>query len=87
MTRSDGKGIEAVGMPLLSVSAHRYTTEDMEEAKHLYEMQPRDFVTINLDYKQTGAGGDDSWGARPCPQYTLEPQAYAYSFRLRPVSR
>ena len=30
LTDSDGKGLEAVGMPLLSVSAHRYTTEDME---------------------------------------------------------
>ena len=87
LTDSDGKGLEAVGMPLLSVSAHRYTTEDMEEAKHLYEMQPREFVTFNLDYKQTGVGGDDSWGARPHPQYTLGPQPYSYSFRLRPSSR
>ena len=86
LTRSDGAGLQAVGRPLLSVSAHRYTTEDMEAAKHLYEMQPRDFITVNLDYKQTGVGGDDSWGARPHPQYTLAPQSYSYSFRLRPAS-
>jgi beta-galactosidase len=87
LTRSDGTGLQAVGQPLLSVSAHRFTTEDMEEAKHLYEMQPRDFVTVSLDYKQTGVGGDDSWGARPHPQYTLDPRPYSYSFRLRPTSR
>ncbi|MCP4662476.1 MAG: DUF4981 domain-containing protein [bacterium] len=85
LTRSDGVGIQALGMPLLSVSAHRYTTEDMEKAKHKYEMQRRDFVTLNLDYKQTGVGGDDSWGARPHPEYTLEAKPYQYSFRLRPV--
>ncbi len=87
LTRSDGLGLEAVGLPLLSVSAHQFTTEDMAEAKHFYEMQPRDFITFNIDLKQTGVGGDDSWGARPHPQYTLDPQPYSYSFRLRPVSR
>jgi len=87
LTRSDGLGLEAIGLPLLSVSAHQFTTEDMAEAKHLYEMQPRDFITFNIDLKQTGVGGDDSWGARPHPQYTLEPQPYTYSYRLRPVSK
>jgi beta-galactosidase len=30
-----------------------------------------------------GVGGDDGWGARPHPEYTLESQPYSYSFRLR----
>jgi len=37
-------------------------------------------------YKQTGVGGDDSWGAKPHPEYTLYPEKYSYSFRLRPFS-
>ena len=86
LTRSDGVGIEAVGMPLLSVSAHFYTTEDMEKAKHRYEMTRRDFVTLNVDYRQTGVGGEDSWGARPLPQHILFPLQYSYSFRLRPAT-
>jgi beta-galactosidase len=86
LTRSDGTGLEAVGMPLLSVSAHFYTTEDMEKAKHKYEMRRRDFVTLNLDYRQTGVGGENSWGARPLPQYILDPEPFFYSFRLRPAS-
>ncbi len=49
-------------------------------------MERRDFVTLNLDYRQTGVGGEDSWGARPLPQHILEPQAFSYSFRLRPVT-
>jgi len=85
LTRSDGKGLQAAGMPLLSVSAHFYTTEDMEKAKHKYEMERRDFVTLNLDYRQTGVGGEDSWGARPLPQHILNPEPFSYSFRLRPV--
>ncbi len=85
LTRPDGMGVEAVGMPLLSVSAHFYTTEDMENAKHTFEMERRDFVTLNLDYRQTGVGGEDSWGARPLPQHILNPEPFSYSFRLRPT--
>ena len=86
LTDSEGLGLEAVGMPLLSVSAHFYTVEDMEKAKHKHEMQRKDFVTLNLDYKQTGVGGEDSWGARPLSQHILEPQPLAYSFRLNPMA-
>ncbi len=85
LTQQDGRGLEAAGMPLLSVSAHFYTTEDMEQAKHKHEMERRDFVTLNLDYRQTGVGGEDSWGARPLPQHILNPEAFTYSFRLRPA--
>jgi beta-galactosidase len=85
LTNPNGTGLQAVGDEPLSVSASFYTTEDQEKAKHTYEMERQDFVTLNLDYKQTGVGGDDSWGARTHPEYTLEPQAYQYSFRLRPI--
>ncbi len=86
LTNDEGLGLTAVGKPLLSISAHFYTTEDMEKAKHSYELERQDFVTVNLDYKQTGVGGEDSWGARPLPQHILQPDAYSYSFRLRPAS-
>ena len=31
-----------------------------------------------------GVGGDDSWGARTHPEYTLPGKTYGYSFRLTP---
>lgn len=42
-------------------------------------------ISVNLDYKQMGVGGDNSWGARTHPQYTLTDKNYAYSFRLKMV--
>ena len=48
-------------MPLLSVSAWPFSMEDLEKAKHINETPRRDFITVNLDYKQMGVGGDDSW--------------------------
>ncbi len=61
LTNDDGAGLLAVGMPLLSVSAWPYSMEDLETARHINELPHRDVVTVNLDYKQMGVGGDNSW--------------------------
>jgi beta-galactosidase len=84
LTNKDGVGLLVVGMPLLYVSAWPFTMEDLEKASHINELPRRDTITVNLDYKQMGVGGDDSWGARTHPEYTLPPKAYSYQFRLRP---
>ncbi len=87
LTDTGGTGLLAVGMPLLSVSAWPFSMEDLEQAKHIHELPRRDFITLNLDYRQMGVGGDDSWGARPHPEYTLPAQPYSYRFRLKPYSK
>jgi beta-galactosidase len=92
LTNSGGVGFLAVGEPFLSVSAHHFLNDDFDEGpekaqRHTYHIKRRDLVTLNLDYKQMGVGGDTSWGerARPHPDYTLFPnQTYSYSLRLRP---
>ncbi|UCG59262.1 MAG: DUF4981 domain-containing protein [Phycisphaerales bacterium] len=86
LTDEDGNGLLAVGMPLLSVSAWPFTMQDLEKATHANELPTRENITVNLDYKQMGVGGDDSWGARTHPNYTLPPRRYSYRFRLRPYS-
>jgi beta-galactosidase len=84
MTDDKGRGLMAVGMPLLYTSAWPHTMEDLEKS-HDCELPRRDFVTFNVDYLQTGVGGDDSWGARPHDQYTLFCKPYQYKFRLTPL--
>jgi beta-galactosidase len=83
----DGTGLLAVGMPLLSVSAWPYSMDELEQAKHIHEPTRRDFITVNLDYRQMGVGGDDSWGARTHPEYLLPAKPYTYRFRLKPYSK
>ncbi len=87
LTNEEGVGLLAVGMPLLSVSAWPYTMWDLEKARHIHELPRRDSITVNLDYKQMGVGGDNSWGAMTHPEYTLPAGPYSYSFRLRPYSQ
>jgi beta-galactosidase len=84
LTHPSGVGLLAVGRPLLEVAAGHYTHQDLEEARHWTDMTRRNVVMLNLDYRQTGVGGDNSWGARPHKEFTLNSQAYGYSFRLRP---
>jgi beta-galactosidase len=80
-----GAGLLAVGQPLLSVNALPYTTEDLECAKHPFEMPVRAFTTLSLDLKQQGAGGDNSWGAWPHDEHLIPCQEYSYQFRLVPL--
>jgi beta-galactosidase len=55
--------------------------------KHTIDVRPGDLVTLNLDYRQRGVGGDNSWGALPHEQYRLPAQQMSYSFYLIPISR
>ena len=86
LTNKDDTGLLVVGMPVLSVSAWPYTMWDLENARHVHELPHRDTITVNIDYKQMGVGGDNSWGARTHPEYTLPAGPYSYSFRLRPYT-
>jgi len=91
LTDEHGVGLLAEGMLLMSVSAHHFTMEDFDPGprkrqRHAAELTRRDMVTLNLDYKQMGLGGDTSWGARVHPQYRLPAKEYSYRFRIRPFS-
>ncbi len=86
LTDREGVGLVVVGMPTIDVSAWPFTMQDLEKAKHIHELPQRDTITVNLDYKQMGVGGDDSWGARTHPEYTLPAKSYHYRLRLMPYA-
>jgi beta-galactosidase len=86
LTNNDGAGLLVVGAPQIAFSAHHFTTDDLENAKHSFEMEYREDITLNVDMQQTGVGGDDSWGARTHDEYTLWPESLSYAFRLRPMT-
>jgi beta-galactosidase len=88
LTNDKGVGLRAEGMPLLSVEAHHASGRDVGQAAYTWQIPPRPEVYLNLDLRQMGAGGIDSWSGQA---YPMEPyripgnQPYSYSFRLRPV--
>jgi len=83
-TGPDGAGILAAGMPTIEFSAWPCAMDDLESARHVHEVPRRGWFTVNLDYRQMGVGGDNSWGAKTHPEYVLYPMPYTYSFRIRP---
>ncbi len=86
LVNSDGMGLLAVGLPLIDTSVWHYTIDDMSNALHTVDMEKKPYTIWNIDYKQTGVGGDNSWGARTHPEFTLYPQEYSYSYILKPYN-
>jgi len=85
LTDKNGLGLLAVGTPLLEVSAHHLTTEDLTKAKHTFELKRREDIILNLDCKQSGLGGA-SCGPDTLPEYLIEPEPVHFSVRIRPLS-
>jgi beta-galactosidase len=88
-TDESGFGLLAVGLPTVDFSAHFYTLDDFDEgeekrSRHTIDLVRRDFVTVHLDLRQTGVGGDNSWGAVTHREYTLLPQVLEHAYLLRP---
>ncbi|HEY0379788.1 MAG TPA: glycoside hydrolase family 2 TIM barrel-domain containing protein [Pyrinomonadaceae bacterium] len=84
-TNEAGAGLRAVGLPEIYFSAWPFPMSELERAKHSAEIQMSKDITVNLDYRQMGVGGDDSWGAQPHAEYKLPAKPYQYKFRLEPV--
>jgi beta-galactosidase len=83
----NGTGLMIHGIPLVDVSAWPYTIEDLEKAAHPFELPRRKNITVNIDYKQRGVGGDDSWGKLPHDEYRLFSKPYNYKFCLQPCTK
>ncbi|MES2275530.1 MAG: glycoside hydrolase family 2 TIM barrel-domain containing protein [Bacteroidota bacterium] len=79
-------GLLVVADSLLSMSAWPYTEENIRTAKHTNKLKDAGFVTLNIDLKQMGVGGNDSWSdvAAPLEQYRIPAGNYHYSFYLAP---
>lgn len=87
LTGADGAGLTALGRPEVEMSALRYAPEDLWGPRHAWELTPRETVTWQVNHRQMGVGGIDSWGQRTLPGYTLYAgRPYAYTFRLEPAS-
>jgi len=88
LTRPDGVGLLVAALEQdeeaqLDVSALHYTLEDLEQARHTYELERTEAINL-LVGQVMGVGGDDSWGARPHPEFQLPTSPRTITFRLRP---
>ena len=90
LRNEENKGIMIAGFPSIEFSAQNYILEDFDQAdkkvnRHTGDITPRDFISVDMDFGQTGVAGDDSWWSRAHPEYTLYPGDYCYAYRMRPL--
>jgi len=85
---SIGLFVSDIGGTYLSISAWPYSLEELELAKHTYDLPKREFITFNIDYKQQGVGGDIPALASLHKKYILKSnEEYSYTFRIRGYSK
>ncbi|MCH6255067.1 DUF4981 domain-containing protein [Puniceicoccaceae bacterium K14] len=85
---TSGKGLEFSGDKLLSFGASFTDQDDMDSSKkqqlHPHQIEEQDKLFLNIDYRQRGVGGTNSWGQPPLYKYTLPWIDYKYSFQIKP---
>jgi beta-galactosidase len=90
LSNEDDQGfiISDIGGTLLNVSAWPYTQEDLDNADHIHELPRRDTITLNVDYKQRGIGGDSVIFNGIHEEYKLKKKRkYYYGFMIRPYEK
>lgn len=84
LTDKNGDGLKISGEKL-NVSAHNYNLHAFDSSTHYYQVKPCGKITLNLDHKQAGVGGDNSWTRSTHKEYILQGNKYTYTYTLNPV--
>jgi len=84
-----GKGFRISGTPSLCIGAQYYSKSQYCSAawpcyNHPYDLEKENNISLNIDHKQMGVGGDNSWGAEAHKEYRILPHEYYWSFILSP---
>ncbi|NBB29685.1 glycoside hydrolase family 2 TIM barrel-domain containing protein [Cellulophaga sp. BC115SP] len=87
IANEQGKGLMIEGVQPISFSLLPFKTEDLDpglskKQQHPTDIKIRDENTLQIDLKQRGVGGDDSWGALPHKEYRLTDKKFTYSYIL-----
>ncbi|MFS0778509.1 glycoside hydrolase family 2 TIM barrel-domain containing protein [Neobacillus sp. 3P2-tot-E-2] len=87
VTNQQGAGLKISGSPTVEVNALPYTPLELEEHDHGHKLPPTDKTVVRINYKQMGVGGDDSWGQKTHPEFTLYAnRCYSYSFKIKGIA-
>jgi len=82
LTDDEGGGLRISGS--FAFTARRWTTADLDAAKHTAELVRRDRVWLDLDLAQNGVGSA-ACGPGALPQYVLRPTATRFSLRFERI--
>lgn len=86
-----GVGLMFSGAPTLGFGA-RYTPLDAFDVSekrgvHPHELPADDQIYVNIDYRQRGVAGTDSWGTPPLIEHRILWRDYRYQYYLQPIGK
>jgi len=91
LTLSDGNGngIRITGSPAIDFSALHFSQDQLDrevrDGAHTFDLERSEQVFLNVDWKQMGVGGDNSWGARTHAEYLIPAEPMKYSYVISPL--
>ena len=68
--------------PALISLISNYSDYELAVKKHNYELEESDFVTMHLDYKNSGVGSN-SCGPQLLPQYQMNDKEFEWEYQLK----
>jgi beta-galactosidase len=87
ITQFDGKGLKFIGDSLICFGVSHYDRTEVENNRYTYEMEASNFIFLNIDHKQMGVGGYDSWSSNgfPVEEFRVYNKPMGYRFRIEPI--
>ncbi|MGK5683501.1 glycoside hydrolase family 2 TIM barrel-domain containing protein [Actinoplanes sp. URMC 104] len=85
ITGPDGGGVRIGGEPTFELTVRRWTSADLDAARHPHDLRPRDRLYVNTDLAQNGLGSA-SCGPGVAPEHQLAAdRSYHFAVTLTPV--
>jgi beta-galactosidase len=81
LTGAETPGLRIDGRPHVELTVRRWTSEDLDAARHQADLTPRDRVYVNVDLAQHGVG-TGACGPAVLPPYRLAAAPARYAFAL-----
>ncbi|MEV4598013.1 glycoside hydrolase family 2 TIM barrel-domain containing protein [Amycolatopsis sp. NPDC049253] len=85
LTSASGAGIRIEGEPVFDFTARRWTSEDLDAARHTVDLVPGELVHLNLDLAQHGLG-TASCGPGVLPRYRLHARKASLTLTFSPLT-
>lgn len=85
ITDEASTGLKITGSPLMEVNVQNYSQDALNLAKPSKRLSRGDKTYVNIDLKQMGLGGDDSWSPRVHEEYLLKEKSYRFGFVISPM--
>lgn len=91
LTDKNGIGMKISGFTPFEFSALYYSIDDLDPERerkqyHSGELEKRNEIYLNIDHRQMGVAGIDSWGSLPLEPYRVRYDSYEYSYVISPVA-